>query len=92
MTKKRKKKVNPDDYIIKDSSIKIWESNTLAVAPTESILHPNVLKLFMWTMYETIKFYNRNLKNKNLSDGETVEIDYSINDFARFFGIQKSNI
>ena len=70
--------------IIEDSSIKIWESNTLAIAPMNEILHPNSLKLFLYSIYHAVdqKQYDK--------DGKLYG-EFSISEFAKFFDIDARN-
>ena len=53
------------NLIIKDNSIKIWESNILAVAPVNKILKQNSMRLFLWSMHKAKKQWNFN-ENKEL--------------------------
>ena len=91
--KKNNKKNKADDYVISDPNIKIWESNILASAPTKTILHTNVLKLYLWSVYESIKYCETNKTNLDVNiDKKIIEINYPISKFAEFFKIKKSNI
>ena len=70
--------------IIKDKSIKIWESNLLACAPTTEILHPITMKLFLWTIYKAVK------QKKWNKDGH-LEAIFNLKEFANYFNIDIRN-
>ena len=73
-----------NNSIIKDKSIKIWESNILAVAPVNKILKQNSMRLFLWSMHKATKQWNFN-ENKELV------AEFSLKDFAKYFNIPVQN-
>ncbi len=72
------------DKIIKDKSIKIWESNTLAIAPINRILEPNSMRLFLWSIYQATN-------QKTINKRDELEVKFSLKEFANYFGINSNN-
>ena len=70
--------------IIKDKSIKLWESNTLAVAPLNEILEPTSMKLFLWSMYKAVE-------QKQINKKGELEAEFHLKEFASYFNIKSPN-
>ena len=71
--------------VIEDKSIKIWESNLLAVAPTNSIMHQISTKIYLWTIYQTVK-------QKKLNKDNELVGSFDFKEFSEYFKIKVNNL
>ena len=70
--------------IIKDESIKIWENNTLAVAPINKTLKQNNMRLFLWSMHKAIQ-------QKSVNSDGCLIAEFDLKEFVEYFNIPVQN-